>query len=299
MTRAERARYPRRMTAPQLISGLSEIADRYDAILCDVWGVVHDGVEQFPEAADALVRFRQARGPVVLISNAPRPSPPVVAQLDGLKVPREAWSALVTSGDATRALLARRAPGPVWVIGPERDKALFEGLPLEFTGPEDAAFICCTGLVDDDAETPEDYVETLAGPAARKLDMICANPDRVVQKGDRLIYCAGSLADVYERLGGPVIMVGKPYAPIYDLALSEAADGGAPLDRRRVLAIGDALATDLKGATEQGLDSLFVAAGIHGAELQGADGRLAPAKAEAMLAHEGAAATYLAPDLRW
>jgi HAD superfamily hydrolase (TIGR01459 family) len=284
---------------PQLISGLSEIADRYDAILCDVWGVVHNGVEQFAEAVDALVRFRETRGPVVLISNAPRPSAPVIEQLDGLKVPREAWSAVVTSGDATRALLAQRAPGPVWVVGPERDKALFEGLPLEFAGPEDAAFICCTGLQDDETETPQDYVETLAGAAARKLDMICANPDRVVQKGDRLIYCAGALADVYERMGGPVIMVGKPYAPIYDLALSEAAGGGAPLDPRRVLAIGDALATDLKGAAEQGLDALFVAAGIHGAELRGADGRLDPSKAEAMLAHEDLAATYMAPDLRW
>jgi HAD superfamily hydrolase (TIGR01459 family) len=287
------------MSAPALLSHLSQVADRYDALLCDVWGVVHNGREHFPAACEALVRFRATRGPVVLISNAPRPASAVVSQLDGLGVPRAAWSAFVTSGDATRALLAERAPGPVWAIGPERDRPLYDGLPLEFSGPEDAAFICCTGPYHDDVETPDDYLEPLSDAARRGLPMICANPDRVVQKGDRLIYCAGALADVYERLGGPVVMAGKPHPPIYELALSKAARGETPADRRRVLAIGDAVATDLHGATDAGLDALFVARGIHAAELAGPDGTLDPAKAEALLAREGAGAAYLAVELAW
>ena len=283
------------MPAPALIAGLSEVADQYDAILCDVWGVVHNGRESWPEACDALTRFQESRGPVVLISNAPRPSRAVLSQLEQLGVPREAWSRFVTSGDATRAALAERAPGPAWVIGPPRDEALFEGLDLRRSGPEEAAFICCTGLIHDEVETPEDYVERLRGPASRGLEMICANPDRVVQKGDSLIYCAGALADVYAGLGGRVVMEGKPYPPIYELALKEA---GNP-NRRRVLAIGDAVATDVKGASDQDIDCLWVAEGIHTAELADARGGLDPAKAEALLGREGARARYLAPRLAW
>jgi ribonucleotide monophosphatase NagD (HAD superfamily) len=133
------------MTDPVLIAGLSEVAGRYDAVLCDIWGVVHNGRERHPAACEALVRFRETRGPVVLISNAPRPADAVIAQMDGLGVPREAWSAVVTSGDATRAALTERAPGPVWAIGPERDQPLYEGQPLTFSATDgEAAFICCT-----------------------------------------------------------------------------------------------------------------------------------------------------------
>lgn len=282
-----------------MIAGLAEIADRYDALLCDVWGVVHNGRERHAAACEALVRFRALGGPVVLISNAPRRAQAVVGQLDALGVPRAAWSAVATSGDATRAELARRAPGPVWAIGPERDASLYEGLDLDFAGSETAAFICCTGLYDDRAERPEDYCERLAAPARRGLDMICANPDRVVQIGDRLIPCAGALADVYTALGGRVIMAGKPFAPIYDLA-REAARAAAPAGTppRRVLAIGDAVATDVKGANAQGLDCLFVAEGIHAADLVGPRG-LEPSRAAALLAREGAHAAHLTPALKW
>ncbi|MBW3618540.1 MAG: TIGR01459 family HAD-type hydrolase, partial [Proteobacteria bacterium] len=152
------------MMQPKLIGGLSEVAAAFDAVLCDIWGVVHNGRARHAAACDALVRFRRERGPVVLISNAPRPAAAVIAQLDALGVPREAWTAVVTSGDATRAALAERAPGPVWVIGPERDKPLFEGITLDYAGPEDAAFICCTGLIDDHRETAEDYRERLREP---------------------------------------------------------------------------------------------------------------------------------------
>ncbi len=283
-----------------LPAGLSTLADRYDVLLCDVWGVIHNGVESFPEACQALVEWRTHHGPVILISNSPRPSADVVAQLDALGVPREAWSAFVTSGDATRSLLARRAPGPVWTVGPDRDAVLYAGLDLTFSGPENAAFVSVSGLQDDEAEAPEDYRQRLAAAAERGLTLICANPDRVVQRGDRLIYCGGALADLYESLGGHVLMAGKPYGPIYDLALAEAqALGGGPVDRSRVLCIGDGVITDIKGAREQGLACLFIAKGIHGEAALGPDGRLDPAKVEALLAAEGVGATHAMSDLVW
>jgi HAD superfamily hydrolase (TIGR01459 family) len=280
------------MTLPALPDGLAQIADRYDALLCDVWGVIHNGREAFPAACAALQRFAETRGPVVLISNAPRPSLHVLPQLDALGVPRQAWSAFVSSGDATRTLLAARGPGPAWKIGPDRDWPLYDGLDLAFTTPENAAFIACTGPEDDERETPEDYRERLAACARRGLTMICANPDRVVQRGDRLVYCGGALADLYATMDGPVLMAGKPYAPIYHLALAEAERLlGRPLGRERVLCVGDGLATDVKGAADQGLDCLFIADGIHGAEAI-RDGRLDPALVEAMLAREGLKAAY-------
>ena len=277
----------------RLIDGLSQIAGAYDILFCDVWGVIHDGREAFAGPCAALEHWRRERGPAILISNSPRPSPEVAGQLEALGVPRDAWSALVTSGDATRALLAARAPGPAWRIGPERDEVLYEGLGLVFSSPEDAAFIACTGLVDDEAETPDDYRPGLARAAARGLEMVCANPDKVVQRGDRLIVCGGALAELYETLGGVVRMAGKPWAPVYDLACAVA--GGLrdrPLDRRRILAIGDGVATDLAGARAQGLDALFIAGGIHARAALGADGLLTPEGLEAVLAKEGACAKF-------
>src|ERR1700760_594108 len=196
------------MTAP--LSGLSAIADAYDAVLCDVWGVIHNGREAFPVPCEALTRFGAERGPVVLISNAPRPAVAVYDQLRDLGVPRSAWSGFVTSGDATRALLAARAPGPVFALGPERALPLYDGLGLDLAPLEDAAFICCTGLFDDDVETAEDYRDRLTSAAGRGLDFICPNPDLVVQRGDKLIPCAGAVAALYEQLGGKVLMAGKP-----------------------------------------------------------------------------------------
>ena len=284
----------------QTIDGLAALAGRYDVLLCDVWGVIHNGAEAFPGPCAALARWRAEVGPVVLISNAARPSSAVAVQLDGLGVPRESWSALVTSGDVTRTLLAARAPGPAYRLGPDRDAPLYEGLALEFAPIEAARFIACTGLVDDEAETPEDYRALLTAAAARRLPMICANPDRVVQRGDKLVYCAGALAELYEAIGGEAVMAGKPYAPIYDASLARAAAfAGQPVERARVLAIGDGVVTDAKGANAQGLDLLFVAAGIHGAETRGADGRPDPAMAARLLGAAGAHAAWLADTLAW
>lgn len=281
-------------------TGLSALSDRYDVVLCDVWGVIHNGVQSFPEACGALTRWGQEKGPVVLISNSPRPSYDVVAQLDGLGVPRSAWQGFVTSGDATRALLTPHTGQKVWKVGPERDAPLWAGFDLTLAGPEDADFILCSGLYDDEKEVPEDYRDRLKVAADRGLLFICANPDRVVQRGDRLIFCAGALADLYESLGGKVVMAGKPYAAIYDLAVAEAAQLlGRAVNRDRVLCIGDGVITDVKGAHDQKLACLFIAKGIHGEKAIGPDGQLVPDAVHALLDAEQVGATHAIGDLVW
>ncbi|MHC3127215.1 HAD family hydrolase [Brevundimonas sp. GN22] len=289
------------MTLPVVLNHLSAVADDYDVLLCDVWGVIHNGRESWPAACDALTRFNEKGGHVVLISNSPRPSSDVISQLDGLDVPRSSWKRFVTSGDATRAELAKRAPQAALAIGPDRDATTYEGTRLQLVDTvEGADFVSVTGLVDDATETPESYRAILSEAADKGLDLICANPDRVVQKGDNLIYCAGALADLYEELGGKVIMAGKPYAPIYDLALIEAeALMGRPVDRSRVLCIGDGVITDVVGAQSQNLDCLFIAQGIHGDKAKGKDGSLNPSGAGDLLKAENTTARYAALDLAW
>ena len=294
-------RYILLMTLPHALTGLGAIAGDYDILLCDVWGVIHNGRESWPAACEALTRFNRDHGHVVLISNSPRPASDVIAQLDALGVPRDSWRAFVTSGDATRMELARRAPGPAWIIGPDRDEILYAGLDLaRASGAADAAFLSVTGLYDDTTETPEDYRAQLTPAAERGLELICANPDRIVQRGDQIIYCGGAVADLYESMGGRVIMAGKPFAPIYVLALNEAERLlGRPADRSRVLCIGDGVVTDVMGANEQALDCLFIAQGIHGDAARGADGKLDPALAADLLKAETTYARYAALDLVW
>ena len=284
-------------TETQLLAALSEAPVRYRVLLCDVWGVIHDGAKAFPAACAALAGWRDTRGPVVLISNSPRPRDGVIEQLDALGVPRAAWTAIATSGDATRTLLAARAPGPALKIGPERDEPLYDGLGLAYSGVEEASFIACTGLIEDEAETPEDYRPLLTRAAGRGLAMICANPDIVVQRGPRLIFCAGALAELYGELGGEAIMAGKPHAPLYELALAEASRAlGRPADKAETLAIGDGLATDITGANAQGLDALFIADGIHAADLF-TNGALDPDLVAALLAHHSLHAPFAMPRL--
>ena len=275
-----------------------EIAAGYDILLCDIWGVVHNGREAFADACAVLAKWRSSRGPVVLISNSPRPSPGVVEQMDELGVPREAWSRVVTSGDVTRVLLSERGPGPVYVLGPKRDDPLYAGLDLGFAALNEAAFISCTGLVEDETQTPEDYRPMLAAAAKRDLEMICANPDIVVQRGDRLIYCGGALAQLYAALGGRTVMAGKPHAPIYERCLDVAAEVGRPIERSRVLAIGDGVATDIAGANAQGLDVLFIGGGIHGSTAVLHDGRLDEEATLNTLAEAGVTARYAMAALR-
>jgi len=258
------------------ISGLSEISDRYDAILCDIWGVLHNGVNSFALASEALASFRRRGGVVVLITNAPRPSPPVRRQVLRLGVPAEAFDAVVTSGDVPIGWIEERTGDPVLHIGPARDLSLFDavaeamGRRPELVSVEDAQYALCTGLRNDETEMPDDYEPELRAIASRDMTMICANPDIVIHRGENLIFCAGALAGRYEELGGSVIYAGKPHARIYHwaLALAERARG-APLGKDRVVAIGDGMKTDIVGASRAGLDALLVTQGIHRLSLHG------------------------------
>ena len=251
-----------------LVPHFSSLAPDYDVLLCDVWGVVHNGVTAFPHACDALMRARARGAAVILITNAPRQSTVVARQLEKMHVPREIYDAIVSSGDVTRAVIEARPGQSLFHLGPERDRSMFTGFnvaPLET-----ADYVVCSGLDNDDVETPENYRVRLETMLARKLFMVCANPDVVVERGDRLVYCAGSLADLYATMGGEVLYAGKPYRPIYDMALAKAqAAAGRKVAASRVLAIGDSVRTDLKGARTAGVDFLFVTSGIHAEELGG------------------------------
>jgi HAD superfamily hydrolase (TIGR01459 family) len=288
------------MHATPIIAGLSAIAPSYDVVLCDIWGVVHNGHAVFPGAGDALTRFRSMGGIVVLVSNAPRPSETVVPQLDRLGLPRIAWDAVVTSGDVTRTHVAAQRGKRVFHLGPARDAPLFAGHDLVFAaGQEDAEVVVCTGLFDDTVETPRTYASMLHGFRARDVPMICANPDLVVDRGGRIIYCAGAIADAYQEIGGDVVYCGKPHRPIYDAALTVAE---SLLKRRlatgRVLAIGDSVRTDLAGASAIGCGALFVAGGIHALEAgHGAD--LDPGALSRFLSEQGVTPDAAMASLVW
>ncbi|MCC5981038.1 MAG: TIGR01459 family HAD-type hydrolase [Oceanicaulis sp.] len=251
------------MTRP--LTRLRDLAPRYDAILCDVWGVIRDGDALISPAIEALIRFRDEGGQVCLVSNSPRRSASLQTFLKGMGAPDGAWDAAVTSGDATHALLSRFAPGPAYKLGPDWDDPIYEGSGLNFAPLDEAAFISNTGLVDFFNETPADYEDLLIAARERDLPMVCANPDIVVQgPGGRLLYCAGALAERYEQLGGEVHYAGKPHPPIYERAYAalEALTGEKPV-KARILAIGDGVPTDLTGAAREGLDCLFISAGIN------------------------------------
>lgn len=282
------------------LDGLRELAPNYDAILSDVWGVVHNGVTAYPAAAEALAEYRRQGGRVVLITNAPRPAGPIIEMLDGMGIPREAYDALVSSGGATRAILAEEYRGHTlhYVGPPVENDALFEGLDITLGSAEEASAVVVTDL-DDDDETPDMYEDRIRFWLSRNLPMICANPDRVVEDGDRFIYCGGALADLYEAHGGMVRMIGKPYRPIYTEALHQAELAtGRPLERSRILAIGDSVRTDAIGAAGAGLDLLFITGSIHAAELD-AFGNPDPASIEALLKPSDANVAGFMAKLSW
>ena len=253
---------------PPLTPKFSTLAPNYDVLMCDVWGVIHNGMTAFPHACDALMRARARGGLVVLITNAPRPNEVVSRQLDRLHVPRETYDAIVSSGDVTRSVIENRRGQTLYHLGPERDRSIFSGLDVQFAPLQSADYVVCSGLEDDEAETPDDYRERLGFMLARKLFMVCGNPDVVVERGSTLVYCAGAIADLYATMGGEVLYAGKPYRPIYDMALAKAeAAAGRKIALDRVLAVGDSVRTDLKGARTFGVDFLFVTSGIHAEEL--------------------------------
>ncbi len=285
---------------PPMIAGLASIASRYDLILCDVWGVVHNGVAAFPEAVTALQRVRAQGATVILISNAPRPGAVIRKQLEGLRVPGGAYDTIIASGDVTREELAKRPGVRLYHLGPERDHPNYHGLDVKLVALEEAELVVCTGLFDDNKETPDDYREMLARIRERGLPMICANPDIVVERGDRLIWCAGALAERYAALGGEVVYAGKPYAPVYQSALAQAARiRGSAVGRERVLAIGDGVRTDLLGAVTQGFDTLFVFGGIHAVEVLDERGEPVTERLAHLFAEAGAWPAALIKRLVW
>jgi len=282
-----------------LLSGLSKAASDYDAIFCDVWGVIHNGREAFAEACVALKKFRETRGPVVLITNAPVPKDRVTRLFPKFGVPMDCFDDVIASGDATRNELKRVAPGPIYRIGLDEDFGTYAGLPLEFSDdPDVAKVICCTSLREYPDGKPEPYRDELKRLAAKQLPMICANPDVVFRQGDKLIWSAGSLAKIYVEEGGQVISPGKPDEPIYRLAFERAGElAGKAIAPGRVLAIGDGPATDVLGANRQGIDALFIGGGIHGQALESGEGFLA--SAEKIMAAEGVSAKWAMPELGW
>jgi HAD superfamily hydrolase (TIGR01459 family) len=285
---------------PQPISGLSALAGDYRALLCDVWGVVHNGVAAFPDAAVALSRYRAGGGKVLLLTNAPRRKENVVDALDAMGFPHDAYDDVVTSGEAGRELLRGRPGVRVLHVGPERGMSLFENLDIRFADADIAELIVCTGLFDDETEVPEDYDPRFAEWKARGLPMLCVNPDVVVERGARLIWCAGAIANRYAEKGGAVTMVGKPFPEIYRAAmrrLGELAGDGA-VDGASVLAIGDGAQTDVRGAVNQGLDVLFIAGGIHAGQFGDRDRPEAAEVARFLGEHRLAARGFL-PRLRW
>jgi HAD superfamily hydrolase (TIGR01459 family) len=284
---------------PDIIERFAPLAHGYDVLLCDVWGVVHNGVAAFPQACEALTRFRADRGTVILITNAPRAGESVQRILDRLGVPRDAYDAIMSSGDVTRGIVEARLGQRVFHLGPPRDYSIFAGLDVSFAPAETADYVVCSGLFDDTSETPENYRALLTAMRGRALPMVCANPDIVVERGDELVYCAGALADAYVALGGDVLYCGKPYAPIYQAALGKAgAFRGTAPPRHRVLAIGDSVRTDLAGAASFGVDCLFVISGLHA---QDAGGREAPdlSSLNAMFAAAGVRPKAVTWRLAW
>ena len=249
-------------TSP-ILSSIAPLAETSEAWIVDIWGVMHNGARAYAAAGDACRRFRAEGGIVVLLSNAPRPFAAVVPHMTSLGVDPNAYDTGVTSGDATREMIADWQSRPLLHIGPERDRGLFEGYDVRFSPPETAEVAICSGLYDDSKETPADYAGLLEGLRARRVPMICANPDILVERGEQLIYCAGALAADYEAKGGKVTYAGKPYAPIYDRTLREIAQlKGRPVAKENILCIGDGVETDLKGAYNAGFRSVFIASPI-------------------------------------
>ena len=282
------------MTVP-VLQHFADLARNYDVILSDVWGVVHNGVRAHPEACAALKMYRQQGGTVVLITNAPRPHEVIIKQIDEFGVPRDTYDDIVSSGDVTRAVVRSRPKQSIHHIGPPRDKTIFEGIDVTFAPLESADYVVCSGLDDDETEDAETYRARLDIMLRRKLFMVCGNPDVVVERGDKLVYCAGAIADLYGALGGEVLYAGKPYRPIYEQALGKAKKQ-PPLSR--VLAIGDSVRTDLKGANAFGIDCLFLIAGIHAEELGGHD-QPDPAALHGVFAAAGAQPKAVMKNLKW
>lgn len=291
----------------QIIHSLADISARYDTLLCDLWGCLHNGKTPFPAAVAALQAFRARGGTVALLTNAPRPNRFVIEQLDRLGVPRDAWDLVVSSGDAAQIAMLSGAVGQrVHHIGPEKDDGFFTALPADMSEAltitrvplEEAEGIVCTGPFDELDETPEDYRARFLYAKAKGLTLLCANPDIVVDMGETRIYCAGALAQLYDEMGGASLYYGKPHAPIYELTRARLAAAGHDSDPAGMLAVGDGFFTDVQGGTGEGIDTLFVTGGIEAARFGGDVENPDPAKLDAWLATQAFRPTYSIGRLR-
>ncbi len=281
------------------LSGLREIADNYDIILCDIWGVLHNGLARYSEADIALKKFKQTgtdtNSRVALVTNMPRPVADVVSMLQGLGIEGDAYDAISSSGELSRTEILRFEGKSIRHIGPQRFENLFAGIDVRLSDSDSTAAIVVSD-VDSDTFASGSYDAEMQVWLKRKLPMICANPDKVVEVGGTLRYCAGALADAYEALGGEVLMAGKPYAPIYDFTLKKLGAGAVP--RKRILTIGDAVRTDAQGAALQRLDFLFISGSVHAGELCEAGGAN-DKNIEALLAPTGVRLAGHMPALVW
>jgi HAD superfamily hydrolase (TIGR01459 family) len=259
----------------RILSNFAEISANYTLALVDLWGCVHNGLEVYPAAEAALKAFRQGGGVVILVTNSPRPQPGVKAQLDAMGLSQEAYDGIATSGDATQAAMLMGAVGRrLWHLGPEKDHAFFTKLPdwaadqpaIERVSFDEAEGIICTGLVDEQNETPDDYRGRFLSAKARGLKLLCANPDIVVDYGETRVFCAGALAELYTQMGGESFYFGKPHPPIYDLARRIAAQTGLKVAEERTIAIGDGIRTDVQGGIAEGMDTLFITGGLAAAD---------------------------------
>lgn len=292
----------------ELIDNLEQVSDRYDAVFCDLWGCLHNGVTPFPAAVSALEKFRAKGGRVLLLTNAPRPAPIVQRQLDLLGVDRGLYDGIVASGDAARAAMASGVFGTkVYHLGPSKDDSFFEnieaedfykGIDIERVPLDQAESVVCTGLIDDQTETPDDYRAVLLEAKNRGLKLLCANPDIIVHFGDDLLYCAGALAAAYSEMGGESLYFGKPHPPIYELARNRlTAIAGREIGDERILCIGDGINTDVRGAVAEGFDGLFITGGIASDQTMSGN-RIDKARLEAFLAQAQLTPTYSIAHLR-
>lgn len=251
------------------INSLSDISDRYDALYVDLWGCLHNGVRPFPDAVAALQKFRASGGVVMLLTNSPRTRSSVFDQLDQIGVPRDAYDDITSSGDASQAaMLAGLVGTKVYHLGPQKDLSFFDDIdddpghqPIERVSLAQAQGIICTGLFDDQTETPEDYRSTLLFAKQKQLKLLCTNPDIVVDYGEKRIFCAGAVAALYTEMGGESLYFGKPHPPVYDLANARLTVLKGIADYK-ILCIGDGIRTDILGGLGDGLDTLFVTNGL-------------------------------------
>ena len=263
----------------RIIDNLAEVAHSYDALFVDLWGCLHNGIEPFDDAVSALKAYKAQGGKVLLLTNSPRPKSSVVRQLEQIGVPTDTYDEIVSSGDAAQIAMATGVVGrKVYHLGPERDLGFFSDengpINVERVPLDQAEGIVCTGLFDDMTETPDDYRLTFLDAKTRGLKMLCANPDILVDVGDKRIYCAGALAEAYTTAGGISLYFGKPHSPIYQLAYARlAAFAGRRIDHDRIMCIGDGINTDIRGGVAEDLDTLFITGGLAATEISETSGK--------------------------